>query len=331
MDAMAVNLTPQYHKAQEEYRRAATPEDELKWLQVMWKELPKHKASEKVQVDLKQKISHLKKELEGPKKAKVSLLKIPRQGAGRVMLLGGPNAGKSQLLAKLTRATPEIAPYPFTTRIPLPGMMPWQDVSVQLIDTPPITKDVLDPSVLGMIRGADLCLLLIDLGGEEGLDQCQEVVQHLNSTKTRLGRETGLDEDDVGLSFTRTFAVPNKIDADGAPERLEILHELLPLDFVEYIISAQQGTGVETLRDAIYQSLNVVRAYTKLPNSKVPDLAKPFTLPAGGTVLDLAGLIHADFVEKFKFARLWGVGVHDGEVVKGDHVLHDKDVVELHT
>ncbi|HEX3872493.1 MAG TPA: TGS domain-containing protein, partial [Pirellulales bacterium] len=60
------------------------------------------------------------------------------------------------------------------------------------------------------------------------------------------------------------------------------------------------------------------------------DFEKPFTLRHGSTVLDLAGHIHKDFVETFKHARVWGTGVHDGTTVKGDHVLHDRDIVELH-
>src|SRR5690242_4251066 len=100
---MATNLTPQYHKAEEEYRRAATTEDELKWLEVMFREMPKHKASEKLQSDLKQKISRAKKELESERKSGGNKSgpggRIPRQGAGTAVLLGGPNSGKSQLLA----------------------------------------------------------------------------------------------------------------------------------------------------------------------------------------------------------------------------------------
>ncbi|HUY31948.1 MAG TPA: GTPase [Pirellulales bacterium] len=332
---MATNLTPQYHKAEEEYRRAATAEDELKWLEVMLRECPKHKASEKLQSDLKQKISLAKKELEAERKSpkKGSGVRIPRQGAGMAVLLGGPNAGKSQLLAGLTRATPEIAPYPFTTRAPQPGMMPWQDVMVQLIDTPPITPDFLEPYMQGLIRSADVAVLLVDLGADEGIEQCQELLDKLAGTKTRLARASTLDDDDddVGISFTHTLLVPNKIDLADAHVRLELLHELLPLDFAEYPISAQHGAGLDELKNAIYGALDVVRVYTKLPTAKSADYERPFTLRRGGTLLDVAGLVHKDFLESLKFARVWGGAVHDASVVKGDYVLHDQDVVELHT
>ncbi len=329
---MPANLTPQYLKAEAEYRRASTPQEELDCLQVMLRELPKHKGTDKLNAELKQKISKAKKELEAGKgKGKRAVgFKLPRQGAGRAVIIGGPNAGKSQLLRSLTRATPEVASYPFTTREPIPGMMPWEDVFVQLVDTPPITADVFDPVTQGLIRGADLVLLMADVGTDDGIDALQAVVDHLNTTKTRLARQSYLDEDDVGLSYTQTLLVLNKIDDPAADERREMLGEFCPLDFSQYPISAQQGTGLEDLRNAIYAALDVVRVYTKLPTHKEPDYERPFTIPRGGTVLDVAMLIHKDVAQNFRHARVWGVNVHDGTVVKGDYAPHDKDVVELH-
>ena len=329
---MPANLTAQYHKAEEEYRQATIPEEQLRCLQAMLRELPKHKGTDKLQAELKQKISKAKKETSAPKKSgkRSANQRIPRQGAGTVILLGGVNTGKSQLLATLTRAKPEIASFPFTTREPLPGMMPWEDVTVQLIDTPPITADYFEPALHGIIRGADLALFLIDLGHDDGIEQCQELIDKLDTTKTRLGINSHLDENDIGVSYTRTFAVPNKIDDPQAPERLDLLHELCPLDFPEYVISAQQGTNLETLRNDIYESLDVVRVYTKLPNQKQADFDRPFTVRRGSTLLDVAGQVHKDYVKNLRFARVWGNQIHDGTVVKGDYVVHDQDVVELH-
>jgi ribosome-interacting GTPase 1 len=298
----------------------------------MLREMPKHKSSEKLQAELKQKISRAKKELEAERKTPKAAhgVHIPRQGAGTAVLIGGPNSGKSQLLATLTRAKPEVAPYPFTTRQPMPGMMPWEDVMVQLIDTPPITRDFLEPYLQGMIRAADVALLLVDLGSDDGIEQLQEALDRLNSTKTRLATTSRLDENDIGLSYTQTMLVPNKIDSPDAADRLELLHELCPLDFAEYVVSAAHGQGLEELKGALYRSLRVIRVYTKLPTHKSADFERPFTIRAGGTVHDVADLVHKDVAAQLKFARVWGTGVHDGTVVKGDHVLYDRDIVELH-
>src|SRR5436309_9744725 len=164
---MAANLTPQYLEAEAEYKKAQTAEERLACLKKMYSLLPKHKASEKLQADLKTKISETRKQIEqerkSPKKATVGQ-KIPKQGAGQYVLVGAPNTGKSRLLTRLTRATPEVAPYPFTTREPHAGMMEWEDVRVQLIDTPPITGDVLEGYVSSMVRAADAALLMLDLG-----------------------------------------------------------------------------------------------------------------------------------------------------------------------
>jgi ribosome-interacting GTPase 1 len=329
---MPANLTAQYLKAEEEYRRATSVEEELQWLQVMLAEIPKHKGTDKLQADIKAKISKAKKELLAEKRAgkKTRGVRIPRQGAGTVVILGGPNAGKSLLLKRYTRANPEVAPYPFTTHTPMPGMMPWQDVFVQLVDTPPITADYMESYVQGIVRGAELVLLMVDLGSDSGVEQCQEVLERFQGGKTRLGKTSLLDEEDIGVSYTRTFVVPNKIDLPEAAERLEFFHGLCPLDLAEYVISAEKGTGLEVLRDAIYQAMDVVRVYSKLPAAKEPDLQRPFTLRRGSTVLDMAGQVHKDFLDNLKFARVWGTAVHDGTTVKGDHVLHDKDIVELH-
>ncbi|HID74978.1 MAG TPA: TGS domain-containing protein [Planctomycetaceae bacterium] len=329
---MPANLTPQYLKAEEAYRRAGTLEEELKCLQLMLQEIPKHRGTEHLQAEIKSKIAKTKRELAAEKKTgrKSRGLRIPRQGAGTAVLLGGPNAGKSRLLRALTRATPEVAPYPFTTRTPVPGMMPWQDVTIQLIDTPPITADYMEPFMHGIMRSADLALLVVDLGADEGIEQCQEVIDRLNTTKTRLAARSYLDERDVGLSYTQAFLVPNKIDVEEAQVRLELLHELCPLGFPEYVVSAEKGIGLEALREAIFRALDVVRVYSKLPSAKAPDMERPFTLRRGSTLLDMAAQVHKDYVKGLKFARVWGEAVHDGTVVKGDYVLHDRDVVELH-
>jgi ribosome-interacting GTPase 1 len=329
---MPANLTPQYHKAEQAYRQAATQEDELACLQDMLKEMPKHKGTDKLQSDLKQKISKLKTELVAGKKpgAGRASTKIPRQGAGRGIIIGAPNTGKSKLLSVLTRATPEIAPYPFTTREPQPGMMPWNDIYVQLIDTPPITKDVFEPTTAGLIRSAEIVVLMLDLGNDDGCQELNDLLAHFDGGKTRLGRETCLDENDVGVTYTETILVPNKIELGDAADRWEFFGEFLPQSFEIKRVSCESLQGVEELRDRIFQSCRVIRVYTKLPARKEPDMEKPFTVKRGSTLLDLAELIHRDVANNLKSARVWGSAVHDGTVVKGDYELRDGDIVEIH-
>src|SRR5262245_7027489 len=186
---MAVNLPPQYHDAEAEYKKARTPEEKLAALKKMWVILPKHKASERLQAILKTRISEVTDELEtakaGPKKSSVSY-KIPQQGAGTIGFLGGPNAGKSSLLRKLTKATPEVAPYPFTTREPVPGMMDWEDVRVQLIDLPPITADFFEPHITDFARSASAAALTVDVGDDDGPFAAATVLERLAARKIHL-------------------------------------------------------------------------------------------------------------------------------------------------
>jgi uncharacterized protein len=329
---MAANLTPQYLEAEAECKRAQTAEERLACLKKMYALLPKHKASEKLQADLKTRISEAKKEADqerkSPKKGGVSH-KIPKQGAGQYLVLGGPNTGKSRLLTRLTRATPEVAPYPFTTREPHAGMMDWEDVRVQLIDTPPITADYLEGYLSSMVRAADAALLMVDLGEDDGPFAAESVTLQLAETKTVLASAAPATPDDPSVHYTKTLLVANKIDLPGAADRLEVVRELFGPRFPIHVISAEQATGLEELRTAIYRFLNMIRVYTRQPG-KPPDLQAPFTCPAGSTVLELAALVHRDFALGLKSARIWGTGVYDGQTVKRDHVLHDKDIVELH-
>ena len=329
---MAANLTPQYLEAEAEYKKAKTPEERLECLRKMWTELPKHKASEKLQAELKTKISDTKAEIEkekrSPKKVGVSH-RIPPQGAGQIMLLGAPNAGKSRVLTRLTRATPEVAPYPFTTREPHAGMMEWEDARVQLIDLPPITADFMEGYVSSMVRAADAALLMVDLGDDDAPFAAEAVLDRLAHTKTILVGQLPAVVEDPSIQHIRTMLVANKTDLPGASDRLDIVRDLFGQRFPIHVISAEHGAGMEELRTAIYQFLNVIRIYTKHPG-KPPDLTSPFTCPTGSTLVELAALVHRDFAEGLKSARIWGTGVFDGQTVKRDHILHDKDVVELH-
>src|SRR5262245_59600338 len=209
---MAVNLPPQYHDAEAEYKKARTPEEKLVALKKMWVILPKHKASEKVQVILKTKISEVNDEIEtaksGPKKATASY-KIPRQGAGTIVFVGGPNSGKSSLLRKLTKATPEVAPYPFTTREPIPGMMDWEDVRLQLIDLPPITGDFYEPYVTDFARTADAAALIVDVSDDDGPFAADTVIERLAERKIHLVGQPPVAEDDPTIFHVRTLLVAN--------------------------------------------------------------------------------------------------------------------------
>ncbi len=330
---MPANLPPQYLKAEDEYRRLTSPGDRLEKLRELYRLLPKHKGTEKLQSDLKQKMSRLKDELEtakpGAKKPGVSH-RLPHEGAGRIVLVGPPNAGKSSLLAALTNAKPEIAAYPFTTREPQPGILNYQDVPVQLIDLPPISADFLEPWVLSMIRSADAAILTADLASDDVAEELEATLQRLAESGIHLVGELPYDVEDESLRHIKTVIAATKLDAPGAADRLAILREWFEPRFSIHPVSTQSGEGLETLREAAYHLLGLLRIFTKIPGRPI-DRTRPFTVPIGSTVLDLAREVHRDFESSLKFAKIWGTGVFDGQSVKRDHELHDCDVVELHS
>lgn len=329
---MAVNATPQYKKAEEEYRRAQTVQEQIECLEKMLVLLPKHKASEKVQSDLKTRLKEARAELAAEKAAPKKFGKsyrFPRQGAGQIVVLGGPNAGKSRLLAELTSAKPEVAPYPFTTREPQPGMMPWEDVFVQLIDTPPITDTHFETYLANIVRTADAALVCFDGSSDDAPDHTAEVIRQIEERKTVLARESGFVEDDLTQIRVKTLLVPTRADDSGFADRLAFFEEMFPGRFDSQPVEFDRPELVAALRDRIYKMLGMIRVYTKAPG-KPAERKAPFTIHAGGTVEDLAEKIHKDLAAKLTHARIWGSGVHDGQSVGREHLLADKDLVELH-
>lgn len=329
---MAVNLPPHYHDAEARYQKGKTPDEKLVALREMWVLLPKHKASEKLQAILKTKISELTDQIEqeksGPKKAAPGTFKIPKQGAGTVVFLGPPNAGKSLLLSKLTKATPAVAPYPFTTREPIPGMMDASDVRVQLIDLPPVTADAYESFVTDFTRSADAAVLFLDLADDDGPANTEATLDRLKKARRLLVPEKSVDDDPTTYQL-KTILAMNKCDDEAADIRLEIAKETYGSRFPTFIVSAERGDGLPELRQAIYDALGVIRVFTKQPG-KPADKSSPFTCPVGSSVSEFAGYVHNDFEENLKSARVWGGAQFDGQTVGRDHILKDGDVVELH-
>jgi len=329
---MPANLTPQYSKAEEEYRRAQSVTEQIACLENMLVVIPKHKGTEKIQADLKTKLKEAREELAAEKKApqKGKSFKFPRQGAGTIVILGAPNSGKSRLLKELTNAQPEVAPYPFTTREPLPAMMPWEDVAVQLIDTPPVTDVQFEPALSSLVRTADAVLLCFDGSSDDAPEQTVQVYRQFEQRKTLLAQQTGFHEEDFSTILVRTLLVVTQGQDPDCETRLEFWRDVAPANFEQIIVDLDRPEDVARLRTKIYEQLNLIRLYTKAPG-KPADYSNPYTLPIGGTVEDLAGKVHRELAEKVKFAKIWGTSARDGQSVGRDHVLADKDLVELHS
>lgn len=339
---MPTNVTPDYKKAEEAYRKAREPKERLDCLKEMYRTIPKHKGTEHLQADIKTRIKQLTEELAGPKKGgrRSGPSHVVRpEGAAQLCLLGPPNSGKSSLHDKLTGSHSDVGPYPYTTHLPIPGMLPWEDIHFQLVDLPPVSDEFMEPWLVNALQPADGALLVVDISDPECLEQVPMVIERLKEKKVFLttawpglklpdaDQETG--EKDVFRLDLPTLMIANKSDLDPDPEEIEILEELLGLSFPTLTMSAKTGDGLDELGAFLFRALEVVRVYTKTPG-KPADKDKPFTVRRGGTVHDVAGLVHKDIARDLKFARMWGEEVFDGQQVGPDHLVTDGDLVELH-
>lgn len=327
---MPANLTPEYKKAEEWFRTAQTDAEKLAALEEMLRAIPKHKGTEHMQADLKRRISKLKESVDGGGKKggtkHVDLFHVPRSGAGQVVLVGTPNCGKSAIVAALSNAHVNVAEYPFATDKPVPGMATYEDIQIQFVDTPPITAEYAAPGQVNVYRPADLIAVVVDLSADV-LNQMEICTRYLDSHRLIL-EETVIVEDGNPLGH-KTFVIASKADMVPAGT-LETLKELteLPFEFIE--ISAHTGQGLDVLLRRVFEMLDIVRIYAKKPGEE-PDMKDPFTLRRGSTVTDLALQIHRELADHLKSARAWGgPGIHDGQNVPRDHILSDREIIELH-
>jgi hypothetical protein len=330
---MPANLTPEYLEAERNFRAAKTDEERLVCLEQMLRTLPKHKGTEKMQADIRRRISKIKikQEEEEAKKAskKGSAHRLKKDGCPAVALVGTPNTGKSRLLASLTHAEPEVAPYPFTTRTEYPAIMQYEDVSVMLVDLPPVIPGNVEHWVYEIIRVCEGMLLLVDLQAPDPTEQYAQALQALEQGYIFAIPPDRTPELHFRNRYLRTWLIAGKFDGDGV-EMLDLFKDTIKTDLPIFPLSAESGLGVSEIQPKIWEMLGRVRAYSK-PPGKTPDMKAPFTLPKGSTIAELAEAVHRELAGQVKSARVWGGARFDGQHVGRDYVIQDGDVVELHT
>ncbi len=326
---MPANLTPEYLKAEKWYKSASSTDEKILALERMLAVIPKHKGTDHLRADLRKKLSKLKDAATQKKGGgtHVDIFHVPRSGAGQIVLIGTPNSGKSSIIAALSNAKVNVADFPFATNAPVPGMVEFEDIKIQLVDMPPITADYSAPGQVGTYRNCDIIAIVVDLSGDV-LEQFGVCMDFLEERSLLIDSETPAYDGQGNALGKKAFCICTKSDIaeSGA---FDALKELVgyPFEYVE--ISAETGKGLEELTATFFRLLDVIRIYAKPPGEPA-DMTDPFTLPAGSTVTDLAYAVHRQLAEKLKSARIWGAGVHDGQNVQKSHVLNDRDIIELH-
>jgi ribosome-interacting GTPase 1 len=337
---MPANLSPEYKKAEAEFRRTRDPAERLACLKEMLRTIPKHKGTEHLQANIKTRIKELTEELAGPKKGGARTgpsQTVHPEGAAQVALIGPPNSGKSSLHA---------------------GMLPYEDTHIQLIDLPPIDADYMEPWMANALQPADAALLIVDLSEPGCVENVAAIRDRLDERRVTLsedwggwlheglsdagtemaaappeqpdggGEEVEADDDPFRIHLP-TLLVASKYDLDPDPEEISVLEDLLGVRYPAVGVSTETGQGLDQIGPLLFRGVGVVRVYTKIPGHP-PDKQKPYTLFRGSTVYDVAKLIHKDVATGLKFARVWGSSKFDGQQVGREHVVSDRDVVELH-
>ncbi len=309
---MPINAGYEYGQAEKKVLEAKTLQEKIKALEELLSVSPSHKGAEKLRLEIKTKISKLREkvEKERSKKAGGFSLSIKKEGAAQVALVGLTNSGKSFILNKLTGAKVEIADYAFTTKMPEIGVMDYNGVKIQLVEVPAIFQGFMDsekgPSFLSIARSADLVVIVID-----GTEDCEKDLKII----------TG--------EFNKAYVALKKVKQEKTEYEIKkcvvVVNKVMKNFKCPYPVC-----WVDDLKQGIWNMLDLIYVQTKLPGKK-PDWP-PVALKVGSSLLDLAGIVHKDFVKNFKYARIWGKSVkHNSSAVGLEHVLKEGDIVEIHT
>jgi len=326
---MPTNLPAEYYDAEELYKAASSPQEKISRLEELISTIPKHKGTDKLRADLRRRLSKLKTSSETKKGATrhVSAFHIDKEGAAQIPVIGPANSGKSALVTALTNASPEVADFPHTTWTVTPGMMLVDYAPIQLIDTPPLHREYIEPAQMDLIRRADLLLLVVDLQTDP-IGQLEDTVDLLAEYRIVPLHKREENEEGVRLFYLPLLVVVNKYDDEQYDEDYTILCELLGDNWPLLPLSATTGRNLDLLRHTVFERLNLIRVYSQ-PPGKEADRTKPFVLQKGSTVEDFAAQVHHDFYDQLKSARIWGSGAFQGQMVGRDHKLREGDIIEL--
>jgi ribosome-interacting GTPase 1 len=389
---MPTNLPPEAKDKWEEVEAAKNPREKLQLLQEFLSLIPRHHGTTRLEANVKKQITTLRKEIEEKKRKRTgkSGLKtfIQKEGAAQIALIGLTKAGKSSLLVAVTNAKAEVSADPYTTRGPIPGILPYKDIQFQIIEAPALMEGSADGKAwglqtLGIARNADGIIILIDLA-QDSVEQLSLVMREMEKARILFNRpkarveierkymgaglriiligkladctfkdvenllknhhftdgvvkiigEATLDEIEDAIFESTVYKpaviVANKTDLEETKANLRVLEAYVGVKLPIVAISCKNKKGLEKLGDILFETLEIMRIYTKEPNEKEYS-KKPFILRKGATVNDLAKNIHTDLSRKFAFAKIWADRLaFSPQKVGVTFVLKDGDIVEIH-
>jgi small GTP-binding protein len=387
---MPTNLPPEAKYKWAEVEATNDPKLKLQKYQEFLAEVRQLKGTMKLRGTIKKKMAVLREDLDKKKAKRVGMRTggpkffIEKEGSAQIALVGMTNVGKSSILAAVTHAKVEVSPVPFTSRDPVPSIMNYKDIQLQIVEAPAVVEGSADGKLWGTqtmacARNVDGLMLMVDLSADpvaqlqiiQGeleksriatrvdidrkhagtalrvvlvgklLDCSMKDVEALlrsyriNDAIVKISGEVSLDDIEETIFQTSTFKpsliVANKLDVPGAQANLRALEQFVKGKLPIIAISCEKRQNLDRLGESLFNTLEVIRIYTKEPSKRDPS-PKPFTLRRGSTLQDLAKSIHGEFIKNFAYARVWAKRlVFSPQKVGLTFQLEDGDIVEIHT
>lgn len=299
----STNQSPFYQKAEQEFLEAKTTEEKLACLEIMMKEVPKHKSSENMRKNLTNRYKKLKESSEKQKKSGKRKSSGIKKADMQVVLAGFPNSGKSTIFKTLTNLEVKISPHQFTTYEPQLGTFNFEDAQIQIIDDTAFPNH--DKS---LINSTDTLLFVID-----DLEQIDKSDKFIYRTKAKI------------------ILIFNKEDNlfENKKRKIESTLKSKYKKFDFLFFSKNSGKKeIEELKKKIFESFPIIRIYTKEP--KKEKSSNPMILKQNSTLRDAAEKILKGLSKEIKKAKIWGPSSKFGGQTFGlEHLLKDKDIIEL--
>jgi uncharacterized protein len=300
---MPANASPEYCHAEKKFSEAVTDEERLVAMEEMLKFVPQHKSAEALRANLRTRYKKFKEKIIKQKKSGKSSQQGIKKADMQAILVGPPNSGKSAIFEILTHQKTLITTHPHATTSPILGTINYEDVKIQLIDTPSFPN-----TDKGILHTADTILLVLD-----NLEQIGESIKELGKTNAK-----------IILLFSKidllTIEEKRKLEAN-------LRSKFKKYDFSFFSIYETKDS-IERLKQKIFQTFPIIRVYTKEP--KKEHSKEPMILKKGATLENAAEKISKNLKKQTKFAKIWGPSSKfPGQTVGLTHVLKDKDIVEM--
>jgi ribosome-interacting GTPase 1 len=335
---------------------AKTPEEKIKAIQDFLSSVPKHKGTENLVYWARRRLAELREESERQRKKKSGSFSffVEKEGAGQIIVLGREEL-KNPLVRKITNVKQDPKDFP------IPAMTYYEDVGIQLVNPPPVILDskLIVSKIIGLIRNTDGLLFVVEDKNEFlkfkeflesnnillGKPKGKVIIEKLRSGKEGiriilLGKLVNTDENEI-RKYLQDFGLKSaivkiigEVSLDDVEKSIFETVSYKPAVVVSLNPFEHPGipvvTKIDNLPKYLFDSLDIIRVYTKEPGEEPSK--DPLILKRGSTVLDVAKKLHSSLYENFKYARIWGKSAKfPGQKVGEDHVLEDKDIVEIHT